>query len=124
MTDWTDELRYAEREVNAARSGDLSSRLAYVRSAMVHLKAAEEAMALEIESDEPRQVAKTILVRFEGGPYDGEQMHWNGGRFIEVVERPPTPLVFDSPRDAVLKKFIYRIDDNPQPGGTYIARLT
>jgi hypothetical protein len=49
--DWTDELRHAEREVNAARSGSLSSRLSYVRSAIAHLKAAEK----EIDADLRRE---------------------------------------------------------------------
>jgi hypothetical protein len=51
MNDWANELRYAEREVNAARSGDLTSRLAYIRSAIAHLKAAEEALSTEIEEE-------------------------------------------------------------------------
>jgi hypothetical protein len=52
MTDWADELRYAEREVNAARSGDLTSRLAYARSAATHLKAATAAISLELGEPE------------------------------------------------------------------------
>jgi hypothetical protein len=63
-----------------------------------------------------------ILIKFVGGPADGESQWHQGGNYIEVAERPK--MTFGSRLPVVeIRKFLYRIDTRPQAGGAYLARV-
>lgn len=68
-----------------------------------------------------------ILVKFVGGPADGETRWHEGGDYIEIAPIPPvdfTKPLEEIPNDSVTcRKYLYRIDTQPQPGGAYLARL-
>lgn len=64
-----------------------------------------------------------ILVVFEGGPKNGESQWWIGGNYIEVAPIIPYRQLEEMPDRATITRYTYRIDAEPQPGGSYIARL-